>query len=75
MFRQKMKHLEVPLKYSAARRIFDSLLGVSSDDETLRLVLDIIITSKIVYKRKRGQTPGWILPMLNFVEYPLGICN
>ena len=49
MFHQKMKHLEVPLKYSAARRIFDSLLGVSSDDETLRLVLDIIITSKIVY--------------------------
>ena len=49
VFHQKMKHLEVPLKYSAARRIFDSLLGVSSDDETLRLVLDIIITSKIVY--------------------------
>ena len=35
-----MKHLEVRLKYSAARSIFNSLLGarVSSDVETLRLM-------------------------------------
>ena len=32
-----MKHLEVRKKYSAARHIFNSLLGVSSGDETLRV--------------------------------------
>ena len=35
-----MKHLEVRQKYSAARRIFNFLLGVLSGDETLRLLLD-----------------------------------
>ena len=38
----QMKHLEVCQKYSAARRIFNSLLGVSSGDETLRLMFDIL---------------------------------
>ena len=38
-----MKHLEVRQKYSAARRIFNSLLGVSSGDETLRLMFDILL--------------------------------
>ena len=38
-----MKHLKVRLKYSAARRIFNSLLSVSSSDETLRLMLDILL--------------------------------
>ena len=33
-------HLEVRQKYSAARRIFNSLLGVSSGDETLHLMFD-----------------------------------
>ena len=37
-----MKHLEVRQKYSAARRIFNSLLGVSSGDETLNLMLGAI---------------------------------
>ena len=37
-----MKNLEVRQKYSAARRIFNSLLGVSSGDETLRLMFDIL---------------------------------
>ena len=37
-----MKLLEVRQKYSAARRIFNSLLGVSSGDETLNLMLDVI---------------------------------
>ena len=32
-----MKHLEVRKKYSTARHIFNSLLGVSSGDETLRV--------------------------------------
>ena len=37
-----MKHLEVRQKYSAARRIFNSLLSVSSGDKTLLLMLDIL---------------------------------
>jgi len=35
-----MKHLEIRQKYFAARLVFNSLLGVSSGDETLRLTLD-----------------------------------
>ena len=35
--------LEVRQKYSAARRIFNSLLGVSSGDETLHLMFDILL--------------------------------
>ena len=35
VFHHQMKHLEVCQKYSAAHRIFNSLLGVSSGDETL----------------------------------------
>ena len=38
-----MKHLKGRQKYSAARRIFNSLLSVSSGDETLRLMLDILL--------------------------------
>ena len=30
-------------KHSAARRIFNSLLGVSSGDETLHLMFDILL--------------------------------
>ena len=40
VFHHQMKHLEVRQKYSAARYIFNSLLGVSSGDETLRLVFE-----------------------------------
>ena len=47
VFHHQMKHLEVRQKYSAARRIFNSLLGVSSGDETLHLMFDILLqTSK-----------------------------
>ena len=42
VFHQQMKHLKVRQKYSAARRIFNSPLGVSSGDETLRLMLNIL---------------------------------
>ena len=35
-----MKHLEIRQKYFAARLVFNSLLGVSSGDETLRVMLD-----------------------------------
>ena len=40
-----MKHLEVRQKYSAVSRIFNSLLGFSPCDETLHLMLDIIVRS------------------------------
>ena len=45
VFHHQMKHLEVRQKYSAARRIFNSLLGVSSGDETLHLMFDILLAS------------------------------
>ena len=35
LFHHQKKHLEVRQKYSAMRRIFNSLLGVSSGDEKL----------------------------------------
>ena len=43
VFHHQVKHLEVRQKYSAARRIFNSLLGVSSGDETLHLMFDILL--------------------------------
>ena len=46
-----MKHLEVRQKYSAARRIFNATLLTSqcfiSGDETLRLMLYILLESQI----------------------------
>ena len=42
-----MKHLEVRQNYSAARRIFNSFLSVSSGDKTLRLMLDILHTHSL----------------------------
>ena len=51
-----MKHLEVRQKYSAARRIFNSFLRVLSADETLCLMLDILLKD---------------LAILNLVSLPL----
>ena len=45
VFHHQIKHLEVRQKFSAVRRIFISLMSVSSCDETLRLVLDILLLS------------------------------
>ena len=42
-----MKLLEVRQKYSAASRISNSLLSVSSGDETLRLMLDILLVLSV----------------------------
>ena len=56
-----MKHLEVRQKYSAVLRIFNSLLGVSSGDETLRLKLDILHESFKQTKQEghsEGKVPG-----------------
>ena len=52
VFHHQMKHLEVRQKYSATRRIFNSLLGVSSGDETLRLMFDILQKNVTLKKRK-----------------------
>ena len=41
-----MEHLKIRQKYSAARRIFNSLLSVSSGDETLRVMLDIFLENR-----------------------------
>ena len=48
VFHHQMKHLEVRQKYSATRRIFNSLLGVSSGDETVRLMFDILLLTLTV---------------------------
>ena len=42
VFHHISKHLEFRQKYSAARRIFKSLLGVWKCDETLPLAFDIL---------------------------------
>ena len=43
VFHHHVTHLEVRQKYSAARCIFNSLLRVSSGDETLHLMFDILL--------------------------------
>ena len=48
VFHHQMKHLEVRQKYSPARRIFNSLLGVSSGDETLHLMFDILLRKTLI---------------------------
>ena len=51
VFHHQMKHLEVRQKYSATRRFFNSLLGVSSGDETLRLMFDILLQTLFIVNR------------------------
>ena len=43
MFHHQMKHFEVHQKYCAVRCIFNSLPSVSSGDETLHLMHDILL--------------------------------
>ena len=61
VFHHQLKHLEVRQKYSAARRIFNSLLGVSSGDETLHLMFDILRT-----KYQRFSLNSGVLLSANF---------
>ena len=42
------KHLEVRQKYSAARRIFNSLLGVWKCGQTRYFVFDTAVSTKVV---------------------------
>ena len=46
MFHRLSKHLKFRHKYSAARRIFKSLLGVWKCDETLPLVFDMLLNCR-----------------------------
>ena len=69
VFHHQMKHLEVRQKYSAARRIFNSLLGVSSGDETLRLIFDILLqTSCAEIKCVLGLCIKNILVLCHFLD-------
>ena len=64
VFHHQMKHLEVRQKYSAARRIFNSLLGVSSSDETLRLMFDILLQQlkfKVPCEQSKTITESYVL--------------
>ena len=58
VFHHQMKHLVVRQKYSAARRIFNSLLGVSSGDETLRLMFDILLEEQVKWNPVNTVTSG-----------------
>ena len=58
VFHHQMKHLEVRQKYSAARRIFNSLLGVWSGDKTLHLMFDIL-RQKLAQKWKQQSRAVW----------------
>ena len=58
VFHHQMKHLEVRQKYSAARRIFNSLLGVSSGDETLHLMFDILLENRQKHQKRRSACVG-----------------
>ena len=59
-----MKHLEVRQNNSAARRILHSLLSVSSDDETLRPMPDILSQTSMLGVRNGAR--GLFSPSLLF---------
>ena len=66
-----MKHLEVRKKYSAASRIFNSLLSVSSGDEKLRLMLDILRLKRIKMKTMTENITGACvcsMPIVNLLH-------
>ena len=48
VFQRLSKHLEFRQKYSAARRIFNSLLGVGYPNETSSLVLDVLLYAVVL---------------------------
>ena len=70
VFHHQMKHLEVRQKYSAARRIFNSLLGVSSGDETLHLMFDILLRKWFIKRWGVGHRGGASLYELCWVFSP-----
>ena len=75
VFHHQMKHLEVRQKYSAARRIFNSLLGVSSGDEPLHLMFDILLKGYRLAKNERNQNLNLCRPWVDIYGKPLLICR
>ena len=71
VFHHQMKHLDVRQKYSAARRIFNSLLGVSSGDETLHLMFDILLQHQGLH----SYIYNFVILYYNFSIFCLIICN
>ena len=76
VFHHHMKHLEVRQKYSATRRIFNSLLGVSSGDETLRLMFDILLDdSPFIWRVSLPVSSASASSSISFVVYvDEGVC-
>ena len=74
-FHHSMKHLKVHQKYSAARRIFNSVLSVSSADETLPLVLDILHERlpQTPFPRKGGSDPAFPSDPSRFLPFLMRI--
>ena len=69
VFHHQMKHLKVRQKYSAVHRIFNSLLGVSSGDETLHLMFDILLsTFHISVSDIRVKEQFEFLPVIKILE-------
>ena len=69
VFHHQMKHLEVRQKYSATRRIFNSLLGVSSGDETLRLMFDILLQNGAARLVLRTRSSEHITPVIRQLHW------
>ena len=70
VFHHQMKHLEVRQKYSAARRIFNSLLGVSSGDETLHLMFDVIYERPLKTHNSGQNNAVLSQSMISFLTVP-----
>ena len=73
VFHHQMKHLEVRQKHSATRRIFNSLLGVSSGDENCVSCLIYYLKAlvhdsrrEVVSSEVRGPATGYDRGHLSF---------
>ena len=61
-----MKNLKFRQKFLAARCILNSFFGVSSGDETLRLMLDRVLNGKQTHSSpKRNSAAPRVLPTLS----------
>ena len=69
VFHHQMKHLEVHQKYSTARRIFNSLLGVSSGDETLHLMFDMVLEPYLLKFHCKFKVTEFFLETCPFNKY------
>ena len=60
VFHHQMKHREESWKYDAQRSIFDELRGVSSGDETLHLMFDILLITLLLYHQLTWYNSLWL---------------